>query len=61
MYLLDPPIGNLNCKEAQNSSGYACQANSHCVDSETRLGGYRCRCNDGYEGNPYLSPGCTGT
>ncbi|XP_031102187.1 wall-associated receptor kinase 2-like [Ipomoea triloba] len=52
-------IGNLSCKEAQNSSGYACKANSHCVDSDTGKGGYMCRCDDGYEGNPYISPGCT--
>ncbi|XP_019187487.1 PREDICTED: wall-associated receptor kinase 2-like [Ipomoea nil] len=52
-------IGNLSCKEAQNKSGYACQANSHCIDSDTGKGGYMCRCDDGYEGNPYLSPGCT--
>ncbi|XP_031103978.1 putative wall-associated receptor kinase-like 16 [Ipomoea triloba] len=57
--VLDWAIGNLRCEEAQNSSGYVCQVNSHCVDSETGLGGYRCNCNHGYEGNPYLSPGCT--
>nr|GME08860.1 wall-associated receptor kinase 2-like [Ipomoea batatas] len=56
---VDRPIGNLSCNEAQNRSEYACQANSHCVDSNTRKGGYLCRCDDGYEGNPYLSPGCT--
>nr|GMD43340.1 wall-associated receptor kinase 2-like [Ipomoea batatas] len=58
--VLDWAIGNLRCEEAQNSSGYVCQVNSHCVDSETGLGGYRCSCDHGYEGNPYLSPGCTG-
>ncbi|XP_019187488.1 PREDICTED: wall-associated receptor kinase 2-like [Ipomoea nil] len=52
-------IRNSRCKEAQNRSAYACQANSHCIDSDTGKGDYMCRCDDGYEGNPYLSPGCT--
>ncbi|KAK4359590.1 hypothetical protein RND71_021819 [Anisodus tanguticus] len=29
-----------------------------CVDSDTNLGGYRCNCNPGYEGNPYIGQGC---
>ncbi|KAL0336744.1 UNVERIFIED_CONTAM: Wall-associated receptor kinase [Sesamum calycinum] len=33
--------------------------NSRCIDSDTDIGGYRCICVDGYEGNPYLQPGCT--
>lgn len=58
--ILDWAIGGENCSEAEKSNGFACLGNSLCIDSETGLGGYRCRCLKGYEGNPYLSPGCTG-
>ncbi|XP_027070452.1 wall-associated receptor kinase 2-like [Coffea arabica] len=56
--VLDWALGNLSCSAAQKANDYACKANSDCVDSETGFGGYRCSCNPGYEGNPYVSPGC---
>ncbi|KAL7136208.1 hypothetical protein ABFS83_10G014100 [Erythranthe nasuta] len=59
--LLDFVVENKTCIEAQRSYDYACHGNSNCVDSDTGLGGYYCSCFDGYEGNPYLAPGCKDT
>ncbi|CAI9782375.1 unnamed protein product [Fraxinus pennsylvanica] len=57
--VIDWAIGNLSCSEAKKSNEFACLQKSVCVDSDTGLGGIRCNCSTGYEGNPYLSPGCT--
>lgn len=56
--VLDWVIGSQNCTEAQNSNSLVCMQNSSCVDSDSGIGGYLCGCNQGYQGNPYLSPGC---
>ncbi|KAL0344440.1 UNVERIFIED_CONTAM: Wall-associated receptor kinase [Sesamum radiatum] len=57
--ILDWAIGNQTCVELLKSNSSACHKNSKCIDSDTGLGGYRCVCDDGNEGNPYLEPGCT--
>ncbi|KMT14775.1 hypothetical protein BVRB_4g075400 [Beta vulgaris subsp. vulgaris] len=65
--VLDWFVGDLNfssntrptCEEAKkNSTTYACQLNTQCVGGVGGRG-YHCKCESGYEGNPYLTPGCT--
>ncbi|XP_021772362.1 wall-associated receptor kinase-like 8 [Chenopodium quinoa] len=51
---------NTSCKEAKKNNStatpYLCQSNTECIDTD--LGGYRCSCLPGYEGNPYLQSSC---
>ncbi|KAL0008951.1 hypothetical protein SO802_010453 [Lithocarpus litseifolius] len=55
--VLDWAIGTETCKDVVNKSSYACGGNSTCIDSDNGSG-YRCKCMEGYHGNPYLHLGC---
>ncbi|KAI3493194.1 hypothetical protein L1887_42155 [Cichorium endivia] len=45
--------GKESCSQATS-----CKGNTSCNEVDT--GGHRCSCDKGYEGNPYLDPGCQG-
>ncbi|KAJ4700806.1 Wall-associated receptor kinase [Melia azedarach] len=56
--ILDWSIGSESCEVVKEKMmRNACQGNSTCVNPENGFG-YRCKCKDGYDGNPYLPNGC---
>ncbi|KAL8537675.1 hypothetical protein ACS0TY_012709 [Phlomoides rotata] len=58
--LFDWRIGAENCNQARrNLTTYVCEDNTICSDFDVNVGEYLCGCLPGYEGNPYLTLGCT--
>ncbi|XP_010672294.3 wall-associated receptor kinase 2 [Beta vulgaris subsp. vulgaris] len=50
----DWSIGTKDCDEARATEEYICNGNSMCIDNIQGQWGYRCQCNPGFQGNPYL-------
>ncbi|KAL0326551.1 UNVERIFIED_CONTAM: Wall-associated receptor kinase-like 8 [Sesamum angustifolium] len=51
-------VGDTGCNKARESiAEYLCGQNTRCIDYYPAQG-YRCECNNGYQGNAYLPQGC---
>ncbi|KAG5553993.1 hypothetical protein RHGRI_011758 [Rhododendron griersonianum] len=61
--VIDFVIENQTCSGALNLGTLKCRGDNNssfsCIDSDSGYGGYLCKCNQGYKGNPYLNLGCT--
>ncbi|KAL6859019.1 hypothetical protein ACP4OV_018021 [Aristida adscensionis] len=59
--VLDWTLNKSSCAAATKRSDFGCVSkNSECLNSTSSAYGYVCRCNDGYDGNPYVPDGCQG-
>ncbi|TVU02073.1 hypothetical protein EJB05_52439 [Eragrostis curvula] len=57
--VMDWVFSNSSCARDRNSTGNGCLSdNSQCHDSNSTLSGYTCKCQSGYQGNPYVRQGC---
>ncbi|KAG2579706.1 hypothetical protein PVAP13_6NG267062 [Panicum virgatum] len=55
-------VGQSSCTVTQTRPEFGCVSkNSECINSTSSAYGYVCRCNDGYDGNPYVPDGCQGS
>ncbi|CAL5001361.1 unnamed protein product [Urochloa decumbens] len=60
--VLDWTVGQSSCMAAETRPEFGCiSKNSECLNSTSSAYGYFCRCNDGYDGNPYVPDGCQGS
>ncbi|GAB4825516.1 hypothetical protein Ancab_008390 [Ancistrocladus abbreviatus] len=55
--VLNWTIGSKSCHAAETDQTLLCKEHSNCTDPPGEVG-CRCQCWTGYDGNPYITPGC---